>query len=70
MTRGTIFLKSSKFACGKIGITKGPYGHMSGTGRLYLKGHCGYKKNQKLTVYSSTIRNGRRTNQKILPGSS
>ena len=50
MSRGTNFLKNSECAWGKISAINRPYGHMSGTGRLYLKGHGGSKqiKNNRL----------------------
>ena len=40
MTRGTKFLSNSKCACGTCGRTDRPYGHMTGSGGLYLKGYC------------------------------
>ncbi len=40
MTRGTKFLSNSKCKCGSCGRTDRPYGHMSGSGALYLKGYC------------------------------
>ena len=48
MTRGTNFLKNSKCVCGRIGAANNPYGHMSGSGKLYLKGNCGCKKLKSL----------------------
>ena len=40
MTRGTKFLNNSKCKCGCCGRTDRPYGHMSQSGHLYLKGYC------------------------------
>ena len=40
MTRGTQFLSNSKCRCGMIGRTNRPFGHMTGSGAMYLKGYC------------------------------
>ena len=40
MTRGTKFLSNSKCSCGSCGRTDRPFGHMTGSGALYLKGYC------------------------------
>ena len=40
MTRGTKFLTKSNCKCGNCGRTDRPYGHMTGSGGLYLKGYC------------------------------
>ena len=40
MTRGTKFLSNSNCKCGTCGRTDRPYGHMSDSGGLYLKGYC------------------------------
>ena len=40
MRRGTKFLNNSKCKCGCCGRTDRPYGHMSQSGHLYLKGYC------------------------------
>ena len=40
MTRGTKFLTNSNCKCGTCGRTDRPYGHMTGSGGLYLKGYC------------------------------
>ena len=48
MTRGKNLLKSSKCSCGRVCATDNPYGHMSGKGKLYLKGNCGCKRTKSL----------------------
>ena len=40
MTRGTKFLTNSNCKCGTCGRTDRPYGHMTGSGGLYLKRYC------------------------------
>ena len=40
MTRGTKFLTNSNCKCGTCGRIDRPYGHMTGSGGLYLKGYC------------------------------
>ena len=52
MTRGTKFLSNSKCACGSCGRTDRPFGHMTGSGGLYLKGYCHHCNKVKSLPYT------------------
>ena len=40
MTRATKFLSNSKCKCGRYDRTNRPYGHITGSGNLFLRGYC------------------------------
>ena len=52
MTRGTNFLNKSKCKCGVQDKTDRPFGHITGSGGMYLKGYCHRCKKIKSLPYT------------------
>ena len=52
MTRGTEFLSNSKRKYGRNDKTDRPYGQMTGSGNLFLRGYCHSCNGRKSSPYT------------------